>query len=335
MEISRQRPLTISRGSSSTTNNLFVFVEHGGFTGVGEMAPIGYSGQDAASAEAQLSSASTSLEGLEPWRLTEVEKQLAGVGSAARAAAVNACCDWHGKALGVPAYRIFGFTDQMSPTSITVGINPPEIIRTLVPELLAAVGTSLLKLKLGSPEGIEADKLSFAAAAEAAPPGSRIRIDANGGWSVADACSMAGWLADRGCEYIEQPLGFGLEDGLAEIMRVRRIPIFLDEFIATSRDVVRFAHVCDGINVKLMKSGGVLEAIRCVHTARAHGLQTMIGCFGESSVGIAAGAAIGSLFDFIDLDSHLNLEPDPADGLGLKNGCIQLPDAPGLGVSLN
>jgi L-alanine-DL-glutamate epimerase-like enolase superfamily enzyme len=92
---------------------------------------------------------------------------------------------------------------------------------------------------------------------------------------------------------------------------------------------------CDGINLKLMKCGGITEAVRIVATARAHGLKTMIGCMSESSIAIAAGAAIGSLFDHIDLDSHLNLNPDPAGGIAFVDGVVVPPNTPGHGAFLN
>jgi muconate cycloisomerase len=90
----------------------------------------------------------------------------------------------------------------------------------------------------------------------------------------------------------------------------------------------------DGVNLKLMKCGGLTEALRIVAVARAFGLKTMIGCMGESSVSISAGAAIGALFDHIDLDSHLNLAPDPATGVSLKNGVITPNNHPGHGAQL-
>ena len=299
------------------------------------MAPIGYAGgQTAECAQSALEEVASALEGLEPWQISQVELIASGISSGARCALVNACYDWAGKKFGVPVHRLLGLEPAQVKTSITVGINPVRRVRQLVPELLRETGTDELKLKLGNPEGIEADKESFTAAVESAPGGTKIRVDANGGWNVSDAIEMIAWLAERGCGYVEQPLGFGNEDGLAELMKVRRIPIFLDEFICTAADVARFAGVCDGINLKLMKSGGIAEGLRVVNTARAHGLKTMIGCFSESSVSISAGAAIGSLFDYIDLDSHLNLAPDPAVGCAIENGRLVPCDSPGFGAEL-
>ncbi|MCH8518079.1 MAG: dipeptide epimerase, partial [Cyclobacteriaceae bacterium] len=172
---------------------------------------------------------------------------------------------------------------------------------------------------------IEADKAMFAAVHEAAAGSDAVlRVDANGGWSLQDARHMMGWLAERGVEYVEQPLVEGAEDQLPELFKSRALPIFVDESCRFSSDIPGFAHCVDGVNLKLMKCGGITEALRIVATARAHGLKTMIGCMGESSVAIAAGASLSALFDYIDLDSHLNLDPDPASGAPFMDG-VTLP----------
>jgi muconate cycloisomerase len=113
------------------------------------------------------------------------------------------------------------------------------------------------------------------------------------------------------------------------------LPIFVDETIRFSPDVLTVADRVDGINLKLMKCGGITEAMRIVATARACGLQTMIGCMSETSVAIAAGAAIGGLFNHIDLDSHLNMNPDPASGAPIVDGVIVPTENPGHGAVLN
>ena len=146
---------------------------------------------------------------------------------------------------------------------------------------------------------------------------------------------MCSWLADRGVDYVEQPLAEGQEDGLPDVFVNRPLPIFVDESIRFSPSVIAVADRVDGINLKLMKCGGITEAIRIVATARAFGLQTMIGCMSETSIAIAAGAAIGGLFDYIDLDSQLNLKPDPASGAPIIDGVIVPTENPGHGASLN
>ena len=204
-----------------------------------------------------------------------------------------------------------------------------------VPQILKASKGRCLKIKLGSPDGIAADQANFEAAATAARPfGVKLRVDANGGWSLEDAKAMLRWLAERGVDYVEQPLVEGAEDKLPELFQGRALPIFVDESCRFAMDVPRVAGCVDGVNLKLMKCGGITEAVRIVAAARAHGLKTMIGCMSESSIAIAAGASIGALFDHIDLDSHLNLDPDPATGLGFVDGIVMPRDVPGHGASL-
>ena len=218
---------------------------------------------------------------------------------------------------------------------MTIGINPVEIILERVPEILRRTGAKALKIKLGCQDGVERDQENYLAAAQAAKPfGASLRVDANGGWDVPTALMMDAWLAERGCDYVEQPLPKGSEDGLPELFARRKLPIFADESCHFASDVLKLARRVDGVNLKLMKCGGITEALRIIATARAAGLQTMIGCMGESSCAIAAGAAIGELFDHIDLDSQLNLDPDPCAGLDMLNGVVTPRNEPGHGAYL-
>lgn len=336
VRLTKLYPLQISRGTSTGSNNLFVFVSDGVHEGVGECAPgTGFDDSLAAFAEGQLQSLTeTGAAELGPVSCWQAMSER-DVDRAAMAAMDIALWDLIGKQAQMPLWRMFGLGRPTVPTSVTIGINPIEIIRARVPEILARTGGRSLKIKLGNPAGIEADKASFAAAKEASDPFNvKLRVDANGGWTPGDAIDMIGWLAEQGCDYVEQPLPAGTEADFLAVFRARKLPIFLDESIRTSADVVALADRCDGINLKLMKSGGLTEALRLVATARAFGLKAMIGCMGESSVAIAAGSAIGALFDHIDLDSHLNLNPDPATGLSMVNGVVLPSDQPGHGARL-
>ena len=243
--------------------------------------------------------------------------------------------DWLSKKARLPLYQMLGLGRPKVVTSVTVGINPPDVVRERVPLLLNGTSVKSLKIKLGSPEGLEADKAMFAAVAEAAKGyDAKLRVDANGGWDLDQARIMMKWLAGLGVEYIEQPLKKGQEDLLPSLFKDRALPIFVDESCCYSSDIPNWAHAVDGVNLKLMKCGGITEALRIVAVARAFGLQTMIGCMGESSISISAGAALGALFDHIDLDSHLNLAPDPATGAILKDGVLVPLDVPGHGGRL-
>jgi muconate cycloisomerase len=209
------------------------------------------------------------------------------------------------------------------------------VTRERVPDILQRSGAKCLKIKLGSPNGLDYDRDHFAAAAEASKPfGAKLRVDANGGWTPEDAIDMMKWLAARGVDYVEQPLVEGSEAELPRVFADRPLPIFIDESCRFAVDVPKLADRCDGINLKLMKCGGPTEALRIIATAQACGLKTMIGCMSESSIAIAAGAALSGVLDYIDLDSHLNLNPDPAEGAPIKDGVIVPQDVPGHGARL-
>ena len=333
--LKKRFPLRISRGVYEGGESLFVSVTEGAHTGWGEMAPGATEGA-ATVAEGQAQLQAFCADGLEGaihdiW----ARARAARVGACALAALDAALWDLRAKQAGMPLYRLLGLARRGVVSSLTVGINPPEVVRERVPLLLAR-GARALKIKLGSADGIDADKAMFAAAHEAAAgSGAVLRVDANGGWSLGDAHHMMGWLAARGVEYVEQPLVQGAEDQLPDLFGNRALPIFVDESCRFSADIPSFAHCVDGVNLKLMKCGGITEALRIVATARAHGLKTMIGCMGESSVSIAAGASLSALFDYIDLDSHLNLDPDPASGAPFEQGVTLPADQPGHGGTLN
>ncbi len=333
--LKKRFPLAISRGVIEGADNLFLGITENGVTGWGEVAPGATEGAETPG-EARAMLAAFLEDGLDTGPIHDIWERAnaAGVAACALAGLDMALWDLRAKQAGMPLYRLLGLARRGVPTSLTVGINPPEVVRERVPLLLGR-GARALKIKLGSPEGIEADKAMYAAVVESVGSADvALRVDANGGWSLEDARHMMGWLADRRAEYIEQPLVRGAEDQLADLFRDRALPIFVDESCRMSFDIPGFADRVDGVNLKLMKCGGITEALRIVATARAHRLKTMIGCMGESSISIAAGASIGALFDYIDLDSHLNLDPDPAQGAPLVGGVTLPEDRPGHGGHL-
>lgn len=336
LELPRRYPLTISRGTQAATRNLFVTVSDGTHEGLGEMSPSIGPRVTADVGRQQLEAFLAAHPHLASPHVAWAAMRAAGVDPAAMAALDVALWDLLAKRAGLPLYRMLGLVKGTVPTSLTVGLNPPEVTRERVPEILARTGAKALKIKLGSPDGRDFDRAHFTAAAEAAKPfGVRLRVDANGGWTVDEARAMGPWLAARGVDFIEQPLPRGAEADLPHVFAGRALPLYVDESCRTSSDIPAFAAAVDGVNLKLMKCGGITEALRIVATARAHGLATMIGCMAETSVAISAGAALGALFDEIDLDSHLNFTPDPAHGATLVDGVVTPPDVPGHGAALD
>jgi L-Ala-D/L-Glu epimerase len=337
IQLTKRIPLTISRGTSAGSENVIVTIEHEGITGSGEMAPTsgGDVAETAETTTADFAAWTPLLTDCTPWEMQRIEAILAtqAGGHASRAALDMALHDWQGKRLGVPVWRLYGLdVTRIVPTSITVGINPPDVLRELVPEILARTEARALKVKLGGPGGIEADQERFAAIQEVAARPVLWRVDANGGWDVESARAMIRWLAARGVEFVEQPLVRGREAEFAAVHRDSPLPIYADESIYVAADIPPLAGSIDGVNLKLMKCGGLREALRIIHTARAHNLKVMMGCMSESSLAITAAAHLSPLADALDLDSHLNLNPDPFLGAEYTEGRVVPTERPGLGV---
>ena len=338
--------LTISRGTTTETTNVLIEVEHDGIRGWGEASPFsaGEQPQTTEIIARSLQKIAPLLRAITPLERQRIDQLMLDtrLPSAARAALDVALHDWAGKRAGMPLWQLWGLDrDRIVPTSITIGINPPEIAQERVLAWLGRGTVSMplhgiqaLKLKLGSPEGVEADKAMLLAVKEVAPHVSKISIDANGGWSLKTALAMGDWLAAQGVTYIEQPLAKGQEGDLPELYHRSPLPIFVDESCFTSYDILPLADRVHGINIKLMKSGGLTEALRMIHTARACGLKVMFGCYSDSSLLNTALAHLSPLADHLDLDSHLNLLDDPFTGASFQNGRVLPNELPGLGVGM-
>ncbi|MUL36808.1 dipeptide epimerase [Gloeocapsopsis dulcis] len=333
--VNKRFPLTISRGTTSQTTNLWIKVEQDGITGWGEASPfsLGNYRQSTEILQQALQQTVPRLEVYNPWQRQQIEAVLnTQLPSAAKAAVDMALHDWFGKCVGLPLWQIWGLDcSHIVPTSVTIGINIPEDAKARVRAWLQFADVRVIKVKLGNPAGINADREMFLAVQEEATTPD-IFVDANGGWNLADAIEMCNWLADMGIKYVEQPLAQGEEDQLLELKKRSPLPIFVDESCHTSRDIPQLAPYIDGINIKLMKAGGLTEAIRMVHTARAYGLQVMFGCYSDSTLANTAAAQLSPLADYIDLDSHMNLIDDPFVGAMLQTGRVIPNNKSGLGV---
>jgi L-alanine-DL-glutamate epimerase-like enolase superfamily enzyme len=245
---------------------------------------------------------------------------------AAKAAIDIAILDIASKRLGIPLHQYLGLRrPDDKQTSFTIGIASDEEMLQKVEE---AAPYPILKIKLGRDP--EQDVRVMKAVRKMTDK--VIRVDANGGWNLDNAVRCIKVMADLGVEYVEQPLERGNLDGLEKLKQKSPLPIFVDEDALVPSDVPRLAGKCDGINIKLIKCGGVLQARRMVSAARAFGLQTMLGCMVETSVGITAAAHIASLMDYLDLDGNLLVANDPFEGVKVEDGYLRVPSAPGLGV---
>ena len=334
--VNKRFPLTISRGTTAKTNNVWIKISEDGIEGWGESSPFGVGDrrQSTEIIQKSLQQITPQLEIFHPLQRQQIEEVLIATNlpSSARAALDVALYDWLGKKVGLPLWQIWGLEcNKIVPTSVTIGISSPEAAKARIRNWLEFTDVKVLKIKLGSPEGVEADRKTLTAVREEAP-NLDLYVDANGGWNLTNACDMCRWLANLGVKYVEQPLAKGEEKKLAELRKHSPLPIFVDESCFDSKDISKLANSVDGINIKLMKSGGLTEAMRMVHTARAYGLQVMFGCYSDSALANTAAAQLAPLADYLDLDSHLNLIDDPFEGASIQEGRILPNNLPGLGV---
>jgi L-alanine-DL-glutamate epimerase-like enolase superfamily enzyme len=317
----------LSRGTWTTRRNAFVRIEKDGVAGIGEAAPIARYNETAESAAAFIEKARPVFErdlGEYAVRFGEIEAVGAGE-HAAKAALDMAILDWVGKRLNVPVWKLFGLAGAKAvTTTYSIGIDEVPVMQQKVRD---AADFGVYKVKVGTADD---RKIIEGIRAVTDKP---LRTDANEGWKTKEeALEMIDWMAGQGVELVEQPLPAAQLEDYAWLKERVKIPIFGDESLIQPSDLPRIAPYFHGVNVKIMKCGGVQEAVRLAGMARALGLKLMIGCMIESSLGISAGAAIAQLFDYADLDGNLLISNDPFRGVRTIKDRIILGDKPGLGA---
>jgi L-alanine-DL-glutamate epimerase-like enolase superfamily enzyme len=336
--VQKRFALTISRGTTAQTTNLWVRVNQEGVEGWGEASPFSIAKEgrlDSQGLMAQFQQLIPHLSQFAVWERQEIEEVLAQqqAHSALRAAIDTALHDWTGKQGNLPLWKLWGLNpERIVPTSVTIGISRPEKAVARLKAWQEQLFTRTFKIKLGSRDGIERDRAMFTALYQAAPTAT-FSVDANGGWSLDDAIEMSQWLGGYGVKYIEQPLAVGEEDKLPTLKRQSPLPIFVDESCFTSADIPNLVGKVDGINIKLMKAGGLTETLRMIYIAKAWGLKVMFGCYSDSTLANTAMAQLSPLADYLDLDSHLNLTNDPFIGATYRQGRLLPNELPGLGIS--
>jgi L-alanine-DL-glutamate epimerase-like enolase superfamily enzyme len=340
-------PLAISRGVSSTVEHLLVTLEHDGVVGHGETGGFdtGHRHHDTDAIAAELESLGPRLAPLAPEPLQALEPWLAALSPPARCGLDLALHDWWGRRLGCPLYRLWGLDPEACvATSVTLGLGEPEAVVARLERWWALLPASRIKLKLGSPSGLAHDLALLEAVAAALEQrrqstgaACELQVDANGGWDLEAARAMLPPLQRAGVVLLEQPLAPLAEPdrdtaGFAALRHCSALPLVADESCWDLADLLRLAPHVDGINIKLLKSGGLAEALLMARTARRMDLGVMLGCYSDGSLLNGAAAQLLPLVHWPDLDSHLNLIDDPFLGLDRRDDVVLPPSGPGLGV---
>ena len=332
-ELKLRHTFTVSGSSRTSTPDVQVRLEYDGFTGYGEASMPPYLGHTVESVCAFLQKLDLG-QFSDPFRLEEIMDYVCSKAdrlpdgnlsdAPARAAVDIALHDLYGKLLGQPLWRIWGLNPTEAPlTTFTIGIDTPEVMRAKTLE--AADRFKILKVKVGRPD--DKEMIGAVRSVSSLP----IAVDANQGWTDRQqALDEIFWLKDNGVVMVEQPLPKDRPDDSAWLTERSPLPVFGDESVQALEDVRRARGVFNGVNIKLMKCGGLMEARKMMTYARAEGLKVMLGCMTETSCGISAVSQISPGVDFADLDGNLLIGNDPFEGVTVEDGRITLKDAPGL-----
>ncbi len=319
-----EHPFTISRGTQTEAEAVIVTIEDdAGNVGIGGAGPSAHYGESAATVEAVLPDLLEVVEAVDdPHQLEQIERRMRETierNPAARCAVSIALHDLVTTQLEVPLYQYWGLDPTETVTSsYTIGIDDTETMRAKTEEAVDR-GYTTLKVKLGTDRDLEIIRTIRDVA-----PDVRLYVDANEAWTPREAVQKIEGLVPYDLEFVEQPVSAEDPEGLRYVYERAALPIAADESCITVEDIPQIADRCDIANLKLMKCGGLREAIRIIHTARAHGLQVMCGCMSESNASIAAACHLAPLLDYADLDGSLLLAEDPYDGVPMPGGRIEL-----------
>ena len=320
---------TTTMSSSAYRDTLHVRFTRDGITGHGEGAPIVRYHENAAGAQQAVESVRDLVVGADPWQFeklaAEVSRRVSGQ-YAGKAALDIAWMDWIGQKLGIPLYRYLGLDPNDTPiTTFSIGIDTPEITRQKVRE---AEAFPVLKIKVG----LDTDEATIAAVRSVTDK--PLRVDANEGWKDKEvAVRKINWLATQGVEFVEQPMPADMLEETHWVHERVHLPLIADEACQHAGQIPMLVGIFDGVNVKLDKAGGILEAFKMIQFARALGLKTMLGCMISSSVSVTAASHLSPLVDYADLDGNLLIANDPFQGVQVNpRGKLLLPPRPGLGL---
>lgn len=335
LDLHTATPFGIARWTHSEFANLVLELRSGDVVGQGEAAPNArYSESRGADLDLvhDLAPEVADLEG--PAAVEGLCERLADGGGevfaagrafpALRAGLSAAAWDLAGKQVGEPVWRMLGLERPAARTSYTIPIGAPD---QMLAQARAAAAYGTLKVKLG----FDGD-LDLARVLARELPDKTFRYDANEGWDRERAAAALAVLEELGAELVEQPLPATDAEGIAWLRERTSVPLLADEAVMTLADLEAAGEVYDGVVVKLTKTGGIAGAFALISACKGRGLQVLLGCMVESSLGIAAGLQLAGLADYIDLDGALLLQEDPFVGIEMDGDVLIATGEPGLGV---
>ncbi len=328
-ELRYRHPFAISREVRTTQHTLIVELRDGHLAGYGEATANKYYGTTVEGMMAQLEALRSVIETAEwatPEAFWDMMHQYLPQSPFPLAALDEAAHDLHARRLGLPLHQVWGLkADRLPLCNYTIGI-------ASIDEMVAKMQETpwpVYKIKLGTAHDLDIVQ------ALRAHTNAVFRVDANCAWTAEQTIALAPKLRDLGVEFIEQPLPAHDKEGMRAVFRQSALPVIADESCQAETDVQACSGLFHGINIKLMKCGGLTPARRMIAQARTLGMKVMIGCMTESSIGIAAIGQLLPLLDYVDMDSPLLISNDPATGVCLDYGQVHLPQAPGTGAALS
>ena len=328
-ELQLAHKFTVSSYSRTTTPGVQVEIEYDGITGYGEASMPPYLGHTVQSVCDFLSKVNLG-QFQSPFLMEDIMEYLETLSpgdSPAKAALDIALHDLTGKLLGEPLYRIWGYNpEKAGPTTFTIGIDTPEIVRQKTEECAGLY--RILKVKVG----LDTDEqmINTIRSVTDLP----LAVDANQGWKDrSKALEEIFWLKEHGVVLVEQPLSKDNIDDTAWLTERSPLPIIADEAVQRLKDIPKLKGAYSGINIKLMKCTGLLEARKMIAYARAEGMTVMLGCMTETSCACTAVSHLSPAADFCDIDGNLLITNDLFKGMTVEDGLMRLPCSPGLGLT--
>jgi L-alanine-DL-glutamate epimerase-like enolase superfamily enzyme len=328
LDLPLKHRFTIAHQSREVQETLIVRLEEDGLFGLGESTTNPFYGITLDNMREALEKFRPILLGGKwntPAELWELGKEIFQSNPFAQCALDQAAWDLYTKKKGKKLYEYLDLNPQRIPTTnFTIGIDTVEKMCAKLRE----VEWPIYKIKLGTDQDLEIVRELRK------NTNSIFRVDANCAWTVDQAISYSEELALLGVEFIEQPLAKDNLEGMSEVFAHSKLPLIADESCISESDVEKCQGHFHGVNIKLVKAGGITPALRMIQKAKALGMKTMVGCMTESSVGISAIAHIAPLLDYVDMDGAMLLSKDPARGVRIFPEKVLFPESPGIGAEL-